>query len=239
MPVEQILDRYLIPHEGSIIRRYFNEKKALDFINTEELFFSRVDNFNKLDEFIFSIADKEFIREQSKKTGKENWQILADNEINLYESLKSSTFINCWNNDNIELRYMWNNYLSKDSLNGFSIQTTPQKLTKILSDSSKEIRMAKVYYFDPISDLLGDFNTIKFFTRKIRDDRMENEVRLIIQMDHKTNQIPANLRVNVDINKFDSLIFSPNASVEFKTTISLAIHKKWPNLKIENSSLSL
>ncbi len=234
MPIIQIPDRYLIPDENSTLRRYLSKEKAIDFLLTGELHFPRVDNFPNKDEIIFSIEDKNWIRNEHKKSGKADWLKNAEEEIASYESFKTHTYINCWNNDNHEIRYLWNTYLN--STNGICIRTTVNKLQIILDRSEESIQMAKIHYYDSISGRTRYFNTIGFFARKIKDDRKDNEVRFILQK-LRNSDLPKFVRIKTDINSFDEIIFSPNRDDAFKEEILSIVKERSLTLTFSESKL--
>src|SRR5437762_12630111 len=70
----------------------------------------------------------------------------------------------------------------------------PPLSLNVLSGTPEKVQMAKIHYFDPISDVVGLFNGVRFFARKIKDDYQDNEVRLII-MRNRSNDLPDFIRI--------------------------------------------
>lgn len=236
MPYCEIKDRYNIPNDFISIYRYFDDFKAFDFIEKSELFFQRVDKFDKTDETLFSIYDKISIKKRHQKFNLKDSERNYKKEIEKFENFKKNTFINCWNENNIESKYMWDNYVK--SGNGIAIRSTVAKLKNEFNyDKNNKIFISKVQYFDPIYDVLGVFNTIKMFSRKITDFYKEREIRAIIQPDN-LKEYPENFTIKVDLHKLiDSIIISPNASEEFVTKITKSVKDKELINKLEKSNL--
>lgn len=234
MPIQQITDRYLIPEPGTIFRRVTPEKYSYDFLESSELYFSKVSTFPKIDEVMFSIRDREFMREEHRKTGALNWKETAEKEMDNYELAKGFTYINCWNNDKNEVRSLWHTYAPE---NGICAITRYEKMFTAMDNSIHPVQIAKVFYFDGVSGSIGIYNSIRFFCRKLKDFRNENESRILIQLPrHSTH--PDFIRVKININELiDSIVLSPHRSDAFKEKIESIMKDKKITVPLFESTL--
>lgn len=228
MPIKQIDDRYYIPSDNTPFRRYLDKDKnidqSLDFLNTSELHFSKVGgSIFENDEVMFSIADKQFLENEYRKAGKPNPRQLMERDIQRFESEKKYTYINCWNNDFNETRYMWDKYGMGNST---CIVTDYKKLYAELDIASQEMQIAKVEYFDGVSDSIGIYNFVRFFCRKLKDYRNESESRIIIQVRPEKAVVPF-IRVKVDINQcIDRIVLGSHCTDDFKGEVKRIMNEK-------------
>jgi len=213
MPYKEISNRYSIPSDNTTIIRYFEDYKFFWFLEKSALYFSSVGKFHKYDELLFSIFDKQCIKRKYQKTLDPEWKKNYLNRINSYEFYKKVTFINCWREGTIESRFLWDNFVKHG--NGIAIKTTVKQLKLELEKSPFNIYVTKIHYFDPISEPLGIINTIRMFCRKMKDFRIENEIRAIIQL-NKHDNIPENIEVSLNLTKLiDEIILGPKVSTVF------------------------
>ena len=217
MPYQLISDRYFLPNETACLFRYMNESKAIDFLSSSEFYFNRISNFPRYDEVMFSLRDREWIRNNYSHLPITEATIRAEIDIQNYECIKEDGYINCWTENTSESRLLWNEYVGEG--NGIAIKSNFRNLKSAISNTRNNINIAKVHYFDPIGERLGLFNGIWMLSRKIADFRFENEVRQIILLSHSENN-PRFIRECVDLPLLvQEIIFSRNSTQLFKERI--------------------
>jgi hypothetical protein len=232
MPYNLISDRYFVPNDDAVIYRYLNERKAVDLLTTSEIHFTRISDFPKFDEIMFSLSDKDWIRSHHKHLPPDECEAKTQKEISNYETFQADGYINCWTNNTIESPGLWRDY-TKDG-NGIAVQSTVGQLKNALAGTTNQIQIARVHYFDSVGERLGFFNGVWMLSRKITDFSHECEIRQIILLPH-TVPGPANIRERIDLNSLvGQIILSPNADPKFiesinKLTTSLSLPTPIPS----------
>jgi hypothetical protein len=214
----------------TIIWRYMDIIKFLDLIQTQQLYFSNIENFNDPYEGFVSIDYKEMELKNFKTV----------EEKNLYEAEKKEElknyFINCWHINNYENVAMWKAYT--DSNNGIAIKSTITDLVVAIGlknynnkEYNNNISFGKVEY---IGDL-NDEEILKIKNKTIFNDKTkillyknisfkdENEVRLIIRKKKNNNNY---CKLDIDINKLINEIYIiPTAPTYYRHIIEKLIEK--------------
>lgn len=212
MPYRQLESRYLIPDNNTTIYRYFDEFKANWLFENSSIYFSRVDEFEKYNEMLFSFCDRDWFKRRNDT-----------DSISIYEDFKKRTYISCWTDDRIESKFLWDNY-SKDK-NSIAIKSTVEKLKQEFNNAKEDIYISKIHYFDPITEPLGLFNGIRMFSRKIKHFIRENEIRAIIQLNEDT-ELPKHLEIKINLpDLIEEIILCPNASSEYASHIEFLAEK--------------
>jgi len=171
------------------IWRYMDFTKFVSLLDTNALFFSRLDCLSSDPyEGSFPMAN---INNRNKG--------LTEDVIKLYKSffpsfdhdeyIKQSSwinreerklfFINCWHLNEYESHAMWNQY-SKNK-GGIAIQSTFNRLCKSLSKIDRTIWIGKVKYIDYKTEAIPEDNALKPLLHKRKSFEHERELRAIAQ----------------------------------------------------------
>ena len=218
MPYNLITNRYFIPNDNAVIYRYLNEKKAFDLLKTSEIHFTRITDFPRYDEIMFSLSDKDWIKSHHEHLPKDECDAKTLKEIENYETMQQDGYINCWTNNTIESPGLWKDYVNNG--NGIAIQSTVGQLKNALAKTVNQIQIARVHYFDSVGERLGFFNGVWMLSRKITDFRQECEIRQIILLAHSIPG-PAHIREPIDLRALvGQIILSPKSDPEFVKVIN-------------------
>lgn len=217
-------------NEKTIIWRYMDIIKFLDLIQTQQLYFSNIENFND--------PYEGFVSSDYKKMELKNFKTIE--EKNLYEIEKKEElknyFINCWHVNDYENVAMWKAYT--DSNNGIAIKSTIGNLTVAIGEKNyknkeynRSVSFGKVEYIGELSDE----EILKIKSKTIFNDKTkillyknisfeaENEVRLIIKKENTNNYY---CKLDVDINKLINEIYIiPTAPAYYRHIIEKLIEK--------------
>lgn len=239
MPYQEITDRFPIPPDHSILSRYYSKEKFTSLIETSTLYFSRIDRFPNLDEIIFSLYDKAWIRNRYQTSGQEDWEEKAEKEIEMYESLKKCSYLNCWTIEYSELRKFWQEY--GNSSDAVLVRTSMKKLKTEIDKCKFNTHIAGVIYYDPVSTPVGTFNTTRMLARKPNDFKWEKEVRIIISRFLQKEEYPDHHIVNIDVKALiDEIIISPFSSPDYFEQVKLLVSSVGIDTKIiKPSSIKL
>lgn len=118
------------PDKSLTIWRYIDFTKLVDLLISNQLFFSRSDNFEDPFEGIFRLKDHEFTK------------VMFPNE----QLTKKFYFLNCWHINDNQSDAMWKIFLN--TKNGIAIKSTVGNLINSLAKTEKDIFISKVYYRD-------------------------------------------------------------------------------------------
>lgn len=244
---------FTLPKDKNInVWRYMSFTKFVDLLNTQELFFSRPDNFN--DPFEGSLTkptskriDELFSKESSAKKRKEFGHFI--------ESFRRIIGINCWHMNPAESNAMWKLYLNNDD--GVAIQSSFIRLAESFKLSTQEVSLACINYVDYETHLFridgNSFNFFELFTHKRNSFVHENELRAIvintpasgklykgplIKEIHDNVAKKGGDKVKVDINHLiENIYISPFSQPWFKKLICDTISRFGYDFNIKNSSL--
>lgn len=224
MPLHQPSALKSIPTQR--LWRYMDVTKYLSLIQTQSLFFTRMDNFE--DPYEVKITPRTieiFKRNWEKRALQENpepypqEQLDADTGklIKYAERHLKKQYVNCWHENDSENYAMWKIYSRYAA--GVAIVTTPEKMIKAFEKSGL-IDWGCVEYFKEDQDVQPMDNLTKLCYSKRHQFHFENEVRLV------TTPLPndpfpeSGMMIEVDLQELiDQIYLSPNAPVWFKGVI--------------------
>lgn len=222
---------FIKSNDNLTIWRYFNFTKFIDLIDSEEIFFCRLDKqIDPYEGLIFSPKRSDL-----------------DDFYRLTSSKRKYIFVNCWHINKYESAAMWDLYL--DSVYGVAIKTQLDKVTKAFEITKDiDISIVKMSYldFDEISLeelILNDkkYNPASF---KRNSFSYENELRLVYVDNNIVKPIdikeepPAFLKVKVNISALIEKIYvSPKAPAWFGNLLASIIDKYNLNIPLEKSTL--
>jgi len=226
------------PKENVTVWRYINFIKFFDMIDSEELFFCRVDQLDDPFEGKFRLKDYEETRSI--------WQ----NE----ETIRKHYFVNCWHINEFQSDAMWRIYL--DTKNGIAIKSNFENIVKSLEPTLDDIQISTIRYIDnnnvSFSDLrkeneiLDGWASINQFTYKRISFEHEKELRLYyVDTPIPTVSKSVETRNPIDFKKIginlDSLIseivIAPFADPWFLDLIHRLLEKYNKTYKVSQSKL--
>ena len=233
-------------NQNQKIWRYVDLTKFMDFLNTQSIYFTRLDKFN--DVFEGSIYLKTAKNKRTKiQTKLSNGQIIDRTyeflENQEYEKQSRKKFgVNCWHMNDYESAAMWKLYLK--SSEGIAIQSSFKKLRTALNKSKVNFFIGTVSYIDYEKDDIEFENSFVPIVHKRKSFSHENELRAIIPIEEPGNSKRVDLenggcKIKVDINKLVENIYISPDSPEWLSELVSDICKKYGfDFNVINSKLN-
>lgn len=199
------------------IWRYMDLAKFISVLDTNSLYFSRLDQLSRLDPFegyytdlnlaFENIPFSDMPDEWKESSGINNEEIYASIiEINkhsreMVKNHRSVTFVNSWHIKEHESAAMWKVYLSNNE--GIAIQSTYNNFTAALERYEDfEVHVGRINYIDYESEAIPMGNTLSPFIYKRKSFEYEDELRALIW----TPQHGKNDLVHPENNKFKDIM---------------------------------
>ncbi len=236
MKGKPVIDRGL--RDDTILWRYLDTARYLDFLHGQELFFCRGDQFEDKYEGSFTSSLKNAIEQAYQK-----------NHIEMtYEEfkkrLRERVFVNCWHKSPNDSMAMWQLY-GKTNL-AVAVTTTVGKLREELERtmtrhflSIKKVTYVK-YWRDPNLDIKPYSNV---FTYKVTAYDFEKEVRVIIDRfddEFETPVAETGMRVKVRPHQLvRSVVIMPEAPEWYSQLITDVSARFRLGAPVHRSKLSL
>jgi hypothetical protein len=200
--------------DDSKLWRYMDFAKFLEMLESNSLFFTRVDNF----EDKFEGSNSKF----NKKVGREVYSDLTDEQYKSHSAqfgdtlkmLIRNTCINCWHSNEYESEAMWKLY--SHSNESVAIQATYSKFKSCFNKTDTRIYIGKVNYIDYEKDWLPESNLYSPFLHKRKSFEHEREVRALIQEIpdgiYSKDKFEYGKNINIDLNcLIEKIYISPIA----------------------------
>ncbi|CAM4105422.1 DUF2971 domain-containing protein [Flavobacterium weaverense] len=233
-------------NQNQKIWRYVDFTKFIDLLNSESLYFTRVDKFEDI--FEGSVPLKTYY---SRKVAFR--QEIIDGEVvdNYQDVQKYSEFlkkgrqdfgVNCWHMNDNESAAMWKLYLKSNE--GIAIQSNFKKLNKVLKKSKFDFFIGTVNYIDYENDDIIFENTFSPFVHKRKSFSHENELRALIPVEAPSNIKEIDLqnggcKIKINLNDLVENIFvSPDSPKWFSDLVSETCVKFGFNFNVVNSALN-
>lgn len=231
------------PSDNTTIWRYLDFAKFVDLILSNQLHFTRSDNFDDPFEGDFKFKDYEIYK-----------PMFVDQEKS-----KKFYFINCWHINEEQSDAMWKIFL--DTNNGIAIKSTIGDLKRGLSKSNDDIYISQMYYHNfskvTFDDLLKEEKQrmrqsfgegVNMFKYKRISFEHEKELRLMfidLPIPHVTRDCPE--RPCLEFKKIDivveslinEIVIAPFADRWFKTLVEKFVSSFHLNLSVTQSDLYL
>lgn len=185
------------PPEAARLWRYMTLPKLLTLLQTESLFFTRLDSLG--DRFEGTLPERNVSLRRTSGRSLEDQQIIRTN-----------TLVNCWHLSRHESDALWQIYGRNDA--PVAIRTTGKRLSQCFSRSEHPVYIGMVYYtnyqFGGISPAYEKFS----FLFKRDSFQHEREVRAVI----RTSTPPAAGRyVKVDIATLIDQVYVPSTAPDW------------------------
>ena len=211
--------------------RYFNLPKLLDLLQTQALYFSRVDKLND-----------PFEGYPTRKESSVAANTLLDPILDVQSHLiRKCTYVSCWSQYDVENAAMWTTYGTADG--GVLIQTTFSQLASLLPSS---VYLGKVRYVsDNANELLAPAREPgEAMLRKLEYFVHEKEVRAIT-FDEDTpideverTRIGITAKVELE-DLVETIVIQPTAPSWVVTVIRRVLEKYGFSFKVRQSALTV
>lgn len=231
------------PSSDYKIARYLDLTKFLSLIQTEKIFFNRLDLFE--DQFEGTLPELSYDEY-------EKWlrQVVYSHStfINLTESdkekkikkdikdyrknkndIRKNFYISCWNKFETESYALWKIYSNLNS--GIAIVTTPKKIVQAFKNTREDVQLSEIRYIDFKKDIINIGNINFPVIHKNRFYDYEKEIRLIhqtnlLKTDPSDEKIDNGKYISIDINELiDEIIISPYAKDWFFNIVEDLLNK--------------
>jgi len=163
--------------DKSIIWRYLDFTKFVAVLETESLYFTRID---KLADPFEGATSKANIKNRPTvyKEIVESWPAFLEQTPRSNKAMRKFFLVNCWHMNEFESSAMWKIYLKTNE--GIAIRTTIKNLSESFTQvDENNINIEAVRYIDYENDWLPEGNTIYPFIHKRKSFSFENEIRAI------------------------------------------------------------
>jgi hypothetical protein len=255
MPIENPTPQTVpvfFPEENYTIVKYIDLAKFLSLLQTESLFFCRLD---KMEDKFEGTSAKLSIKENEEwyrdlyeyghlKSENIDESVAKDLAVRqeMEEKFKKLVCISCWNKNIAESYALWKIYSDIDK--GIMITSNVKKLINSLAETPENISLSEIKYIDHNKDYFENSNMTFPIIHKHLAYSYEQEIRLIYQLetengfiyDWKENENGKYLKVNLEI-LIDEIILSPYSPQWFFNIIHDLLKKYNLNKKIRYSEL--
>jgi hypothetical protein len=164
------------PDENRTIWRYLDFTKFISLLETRQLYFPRVDEFEDPYEGAWSSEGVRLLRDPQRNDGFPPWAV--ERLISLIDQQRKEMFISCWTASEHESAAMWKLYLKSNE--GVAIHSDFNTLAAILERSSLIAGISMVQYIDYDSTVIPFGNGFFPFVHKRLSFAHEKELRAII-----------------------------------------------------------
>lgn len=230
------------PEENYKIVKYLDITKFLSLIQTESIFFCRLDKFEDKFEGTLPITSLKYLEgwyRQMYHSGQlhsnnieESIQKALITQKKAEESFKKIVCISCWNKNMQESYALWKIY--SDINKGIMITSNIDNLISSLENTSEKIQLSEVRYINHKTDFI-DVNNLNYpIIHKNTAYHFEEEVRLIHQVeagngllyDWSDEKNSNGKYIDIDLNiLIDEIILSPYAPEWFFDIIKDLLEK--------------
>jgi hypothetical protein len=222
------------------IWRYLDFTKFVDLLNSNALFFTRLDKLDDLFEGslpLFNRLIKEHIVADGSFTEEQKESILRG-----HKDTRKSIVVNCWYMNAVESAAMWKLYLKSDE--GVAIQSTYNKLKECFNATKTAVFLGLVKYIDYKKDFILDTSPYYTTFHKRKSFEHENELRAMCFLpssdpDSTKDVSDVGIHIPADIDiLIENIYVSPTAPEWLSELVKSVIEKYDLKKKVIQSSLS-
>lgn len=234
-------------NEDIKVWRYMDFTKLVSLIDSQSLYFTRVDKFEDPFEGSFpktNVAAREFVPEGIPAEQHDSYLKAMRGMGKTNKQFPRYNTINCWHMNKHESAAMWKLYLKSDE--GIVIQSTYAKLKKSLIDDEM-IFLGTVKYIDYDTEYIDEGNVYSPFIHKRMSFAHEQEVRALLSkwpitekgFDYTQETIEHGLQIKVDIETLIERIYiAPSAPAWFADIVKAVITRYGYNFEVVHSKLN-
>ncbi|ABB56793.1 hypothetical protein [Synechococcus elongatus] len=169
-------EAFFSPSNNQTIWRYMDFTKFISLLETQKLFFARLDQFEDPYEGTWSNAGIQVLRNQVQIGAFSN--NAAEQLINFQDIQRKIMFISCWHANEFESAAMWKLYLNSNE--GVAIKTDYNTLAISLESAPLKAGISMVRYIDYDNEVIPFNNIFYPITHKRRSFAHEKELRAIM-----------------------------------------------------------
>jgi hypothetical protein len=241
-----------VPPESSqaTIWRYLDFTKLVSLLDTQRLFFARVDSFEDPFEGSVTAATREARRKAFAAKPDADMEKVEEAIRWLSNHARSAPrwmYANCWNLSEVESAALWNLY--SEPSRGVAIQSTYARLINSFlpppaaeDENVAPLLVGKVSYVDYDEFRIPDDNTFRPFVHKRKSFEFENELRAMtwhMPSRLRNEPTPFGVRVPVDLEKLiEAIHISPTAPPWFASLVESVAERFGCPAPVKQSSLS-
>lgn len=228
------------------IWRYIDFTKLVDLLNSESLYFTRLDRFNDIFEGSVPLKTAEYRRIPIRQVIVDGIEIESSQDVKHHEEsekkYRENYGVNCWHMNDHESAAMWKLYLKSNE--GIAIQSNYTRLNNVLKKSKFDFFIGTVNYIDYENDNIIFENSFMPIVHKRKSFLHENELRAIIPIEAPGNYNKINLQsggCKIKINLTDlveNIFISPDSPKWMTDLVSDTCKKFGYNFNIINSNLN-
>lgn len=181
------------PPNKTVLWRYMDFARFVEMIESQSLWFSRVDQLEDPLEGTHTDAELAGIRKNLKKER-------AEQLIRVVRSGRTDIFVNCWRAGTAESLAMWDLFGKGSGV--VAVKSTVGLLKRVVADYAEAVYISQLRYVD-WSDSHGLDNVLVACSRKDLSYKHESEVRAMI-MGYKPGAKKVGIRVSIDVSELIS-----------------------------------
>ena len=249
---------FSVPHPDTKLWRYMDLAKFLSLLESQSLYFTRLDHFNDPYEGALGILSNEdkWVKKEleirkllSPKRGK-----VSEDELNRnierefketrarIQNFRRYNYVSCWHVSDCESEAMWQLY-TKDDKQGIAIQTTFTRLyNSLLAISQPDFGLVNYINFNDYNNGVSNkrFNSFDAPWYKRKSFAHEREFRAIIEDVPKLGPPDWGKYVPVNINQLiQNVYISPKSDLWFVNLVRDMVRKRYDlHLNIIQSELN-
>ena len=178
------------PPRRTVLWRYLDFAKYVEMIESQTLWFARIDQLEDPLEGTHTDAELAWIRKHNRKKH-------AQSLIDVFRSARSELYVNCWRAGSTESLAMWDLYGKGSGIVAF--KSTVGRLREASATYDKPVYISKVKYVD-WNDAPGIDNVLVACSRKDLSYQHESEVRVIISEDSSSLDTKRALGIRLPID---------------------------------------
>ncbi len=167
----------MTPGDDTVLWRYLDFAKFMDLMERQKLWFSRADMFEDPLEGTYTDAEMAHFRSLQFSGASPDPQGLAASYLRMPQTMRATTFVNCWREGKFESMAMWDIYGKGSGV--VAIKSTVALLKEAFATYKWNVFISRVKYID-WNDAPWDNNALAMCSRKDISYSHESEVRAII-----------------------------------------------------------
>jgi hypothetical protein len=224
------------PETATTIWRYLDLVKLADLLDSQTLYFSRIDKLEDPWEGHYPKAAVDAAKEAAKLHNIPAEKVLYFLEF--HKGFNATVFVNCWHLNNHESIAMWKQY-SKDG-EGIAIKSSMGRLREAIEAVPDKIMIGKVKYIDYYNDSIPAQNALLPYLRKRKSFEHETELRALIwKFPEADSKNPDGLHIKVNAVKLIEAIHISPGMPTWKADVIKKVLKKYnfPESIVINSAI--
>lgn len=228
--------QFEVPDDNSSIWRYMDFTKFVHLLQTNKLYFNRVDKFKDSHEGANSKFNKsewaEVYKDWYEKDKLNNVDAMFETTLQLSSNLRKQTYVNCWHVNNYESAAMWDLYVKSGE--GIAIKSSYNKLKECFNGSILPSIIGLVRYLDYDTEWMSEGNIFFPIFHKRKSFAHEQELRIIyhdnIKYPYSLNQIESpehGIEISIDLDILIKEIYVSPDSPKWIADLVDQISKKY------------